>query len=375
MIKKKIKKDQSRSNGITFLQPTLPPYRVDFFDRLADFYGDDFIVYYSVTNKGIDHNPNANFSWARPIGPIKAIMSALSWQRGALSIPLKRGDVLVLNGDPRYISSLLLMVKACFLNVKTVWWGQYRGSKSKDIRIFIRLLIMRFADAVVFYTDQEISDYRLRLKLKDNRVIAALNNSINADDIEPFRKAYNPSKRGRNILFIGRISEKAQLPLLLKALALTALDDISLNIIGTGKLENHLKALTRSLNISERVTWHGEIRSEESISEIANECSIFVYPGEVGLSLIHGMAYGLPCVVHSSRQMHMPEIAAFSADKSGLDFKMGEVDSLAEAVFLALSDHQRLSRWSDYNVRLIESSYNTREMVKRITDLLAVMRS
>ena len=36
---------------------------------------------------------------------------------------------------------------------------------------------------------------------------------------------------------------------------------------------------------------------------------IFVYPGEVGLSLIHAMAYGLPCLVHSDRLKHMPEIS------------------------------------------------------------------
>ena len=37
--------------------------------------------------------------------------------------------------------------------------------------------------------------------------------------------------------------------------------------------------------------------------------SYICLPGAVGLSLIHAMAYGLPCLVHSNRLQHMPEIA------------------------------------------------------------------
>ena len=68
---------------------------------------------------------------------------------------------------------------------------------------------------------------------------------------------------------------------------------------------------------------------EPDIAQIANRCRLFVYPGGVGLSLIHAMAYGLPSIIHDDRWRHMPEIAAFQDGRTGRTFEREDPGSLA----------------------------------------------
>ena len=96
-------------------------------------------------------------------------------------------------------------------------------------------------------------------------------------------------------------------------------NNIILNVIGN---DDHYSMTTNKITFANgsKINWYGKLIDEKDISNIANRCRIFVYPGAVGLSLIHAMAYGLPCLIHSDRCNHMPEIAAFSHGKTGLTF-------------------------------------------------------
>ena len=63
-----------------------------------------------------------------------------------------------------------------------------------------------------------------------------------------------------------------------------------------------------------------ELSNEEEISKLYNFCRCFVYPGEVGLSIIHAMSYGLPAIIHNNINHHNPEHAAFTNEVNGLVF-------------------------------------------------------
>src|SRR5690606_35591262 len=116
----------------------------------------------------------------------------------------------------------------------------------------------------------------------------ALNNGVDVEPIQALRKPYS-AERGREILFIGRLTAKAELPLLLEALALDRLRGAHLHVIGDGAMRGSLEEHARRLGIDERISWHGGTTDEKAIADIANRCRIFVYPGDVGLSLLHAM--------------------------------------------------------------------------------------
>jgi glycosyltransferase involved in cell wall biosynthesis len=358
---------------VVIFQPALPSYRLDFFERVSQRLGDGFAVCYSPTDMGALSVRSAEPSWARRLGPMRHLVPGLDWQPGVLSTPFGRGDVIVVSGAPRNVSNMLMLAWARLKGARTVWWGHYWSSTSRTHRFLFRLLLMRMADAVLFYTDGEVEEYRAGHGKRDRRVVTALNNGINVEPIAALREPYDAAARGKTILFIGRLTEKAELALLLKALADPRLQDVRLHVIGDGPETGPLEKLAKGLCLDERVVWHGGTSDEQTIARVANKCRLFVYPGPVGLSLLHAMAYGLPAVVHDDRFRQGPEITAFQPFEAGLSFKKGDVESLAGKIAQSIDSRETLNLWSARNIRQIDDVYNTKSMVGRFLELVARM--
>ena len=231
--------------------------------------------------------------------------------------------------------------------------------------------MMRIADAIMFYTDQEVEEYKSNSGKHDRRPITALNNGI---DLEPVRLTrrlpYIASDRPRDLLFIGRITPKSELGLAIEALAHPECDTLTLDIIGDGPQTKSQQQYARHLGVDDRIAWHGASIDPEFIGEIANKCKAFVYPGAVGLSLIHGLAYGLPAIIHNARWRHMPEIAAHLPGTNGVNFEYRNVKALAEVIENLLNSPAELESMSRACVETVENSFNTRDMARRFVSFV-----
>ena len=160
-----------------------------------------------------------------------------------------------------------------------------------------------------------------------------------------YLEKYNANHRKFEILFLGRTSEKSSFNILLESLNYLNLNNITLNVIGNDDYYFLIRKKITFANGS-KINWYGKLIDEKDISKIANRCRIFVYPGAVGLSLIHAMAYGLPCLIHSNRLKHMPEIAAFSKGNTGLTFCPGDSKHLAKILSSMISNTTLLNTMS-----------------------------
>jgi len=355
--------------NVIVLQYALPSYRIDFFERLYRKLGSRFKVYYSPTDMGALTQEKTRPEWAKCIGQLRAPISGVEWQEGALSIPIRRGDVVILMGA-RSLTNLLTALRARLVGAQTIWWGHYWSSTSKNHRFVVRMLLMKLGNALLFYTDQEIEEYRRGYGARDRRPIGALNNGINVVPIQALRKEYRAADRAKAIVFIGRFTEKSGLKELLEALADSDLHDVVLEVLGDGPEAPSYRAFAHSLGISDRIIWHGGTVDEEKIAPVMNRCRLFVYPGGVGLSLIHAMAYGLPAIVHSNRWQHMPEIAAFSDGETGICFQQHHVESLVMAIRRAINSENSLDKWSMKCIERADSVYNTEFMSRRFVEFI-----
>ena len=357
-----------------FLQPALPSYRIPFFRQLNQRADARVVVHYAVSDRGVLTKDSVSDPWASPTGPVHALPFGLLWQSGALSLPLVRGDVVVLWGNARVLSTILLAVRARMRGAKVIWWGHYWSSTSRDWRLALRMMLTRVAHAMLYYTDREVTEYKSGLGALDKRPIAALNNGLDTSAVQLLRAPYLAQERGRDLLFIGRLSEKTRFGLLLAAMADPRLADARLNVIGAGGLEESWRQEAERLVLGERVIWHGATTDEAVIAGIANSCRLFVYPGEVGLSLIHGMAYGLPCVVHDDRWKHMPEIAAFQKGVTGRVFARECPEDLARVIASMIEDAVTLEKMSEQCLEVTNKSFNTDDMVVRFLRLLKLLQ-
>lgn len=362
---------------IICLQPALPVYRIDFFDRCFRLLDGRLIVYYSSADlHGLETGCDAKPRWATMLGPLRNILPGVYWQDGALAVPIRRGDVVVVAGAPRCLSNLAVLILARLKGARTIWWGHYWSSTSKPWRHVLRLALMRLSHSVVFYTDREVEECRRRMGHFAPVRLHGLNNGINADPVVNFRCTYDATLRGRRLLFVGRMTKKSQTEYLLEALADDRLADVRLEIVGGGPEEAALRERAQNLGVGDRVVWHGSVTDEAAIANVANRCALFVYPGSVGLSLIHGMTYGLPAVVHGNRWHHMPEIDALTPNETGFTFEEGNAASLTETIADALSDPTRLNKMSQRSLETVKDSFNTKNMSQRffaaIKDLIDV---
>ena len=132
----------------------------------------------------------------------------------------------------------------------------------------------------------------------------------------------------RSILFLGRYTEKSKLALLLEAAV--EVKGIEVHIIGVQS--DDLPAHFRKNNFY----FHGKTDDLVGIQDLAASCTYFVYPGDVGLSIVHAVKLGLIPVVHADLDAHMPECRAVAKEFPVVYFQKDDRESLSNILTLLL---------------------------------------
>ena len=351
---------------ILFVQASIPLYRLSFFKSLASEFGKFFMVIYSEGELG-KLTPSLKYPWCVCIGKVIKIGLGFMWQKNLINFTVKRDHIIVVSGNPRYLSTILFILKAKLFGAKILWWGHYRSSTSKNWRIKLRLGLMKLANGIIFYTEDEVKKYLTSKRRKESRPIIGLNNGIDVLPVKRLRKKYVSNSRSYEILFLGRVTEKASFYILLSALQHLKIKDITLNVIGNNSFDPYLKLDKYNFNNGVKINYYGSLTVEKQISNIANRCRVFVYPGSIGLSLIHAMAYGLPCLVHSDPLGHMPEIAAFKEGVTGLTFNRNNPEDLAMKLCSMILNTSQLDFMSKECLNIVENDFNTKKMTEKFS--------
>lgn len=354
---------------VLIVQPALPGYRIGLFNNLQRLLPNSVvhILASSIdTNDVVSVRPtDTTFSYH--ISGQSVRFWGACWQPGVLLqvLRLKRSETLVLVGNPRYIVNLIAGLAAKLKGVDVIWWGQLWSvaTSKRSLRIKVWLMSM-VATKFLLYTKREAKTLS---HLLPGKKIFFLNNGIDKAPIKGLRTPYKAERRSRRILFLGRLTPKAEIQLLLQAMA--KVNDLTLDIVG-GRSSPDLQQLIASLQLQDRVIFHGEISDESQIAVIANDSLFFVYPGSVGLSLIHAFNYGLPALLHNERRKHMPEIAAFKAGVHGETFSRRDHQSLAESITRMAKNREQLNIYSANALQVSEEDYNTDVMARRFADAI-----
>jgi glycosyltransferase involved in cell wall biosynthesis len=298
----------------------------------------------------------------------------LFWQYGmSLDPDMGHGDVLIVNGNLRILSNFSLMIHARRKRIGIVWWGHGSSKHPKRLMEALRWQIMRWVDAILLYTNAEVHNYIERGFPRHK--LFATNNTI---DLQPIDEAisYWTSKRLADfrsvhllnkpfVVYCGRLKPDSRVDLALRAI--TKLwqqgKGCEMAIIGDGAIRNDLESLAATLGISNKLRWLGAIYDQRELAPWFLCADAFVYPGPIGLSLIHSMAYGLPVITHGNRQNHGPEIAALRDGENGLLFREGDVDSLAVALNSLLDRPAHRERLGAAAYRTARAEYSMDAMV------------
>ncbi len=348
----------TRPLRVAILQNSVLHYRLPFYDAIAGKPEIDLRVYGGYL-KGRKDMP----AWFREMSETLSLVPGIDWQPCAPTLNLEDLDLLVLGASIRTLSNFVLVAHARAMGVPVLWWGQYHSAGSTARAKYLRRAMYRLGSAVLFYTDAEVEAYAA-----DGGTLpaAALNNGIDTREIVTLRADTVPADRPRRALFLGRLTGKARFDVLLQALARPEAQGVELSVIGAA--DDAVRARAAALGVGDRVLWHGALFSEAEIAPIANATRIFVYPGAVGLSIIHAMAYGLPVLVHDDRDRHMPEISAFTEGETGTTFRYDDPADLARRLAAMIEDSDALARQAAAARSRVAKQFNTDAMAARFTD-------
>ncbi|EMX8645405.1 glycosyltransferase family 4 protein [Providencia stuartii] len=355
---------------VAIFQPIIPHYRTSFFLELLNDSDIDFHVYASekeLSGLSSDLSIFEKKQFNKLGSFIKLPKVNIYWQKGIKFSSIFKFDAIIISGNPRIINQMILFLLCKLFRVKIIWWGQgWTANKRGKLAKFRRKLMLR-SDGVILYTEKEAKE------IINKKFVIGLNNGIN---IAPINKAlsevnhdYEYSEDILRLVFIGRLTIKSEILKIFEALKHVK-RKIKFSIIGDGELRESLEKfyndnLKTNTNIC--VIFYGELYQSNKIADILIRNDAFIYPGSVGLSIIHAFAHGLPAIVHSNEEAHMPEFSAFKHNYNGLEMP---TDTHALANFIEQISTEKL-----YSMRLnarktVANDYNTQTMAIKFRSLI-----
>ena len=337
---------------ICFIQPEIPHYREAFFEKLSR--DCNLTVYHS--------GPQEFGTTTRNYKNIKvkqlSIREKFLFQKLPITDILNH-DIVIINGNIRYLSNITLLVLCASLRVKTIWWGHLKSANGSYFWMKLRLFVSRLATNILFYTEREA----LIAKAKYNHPTFKthyMSNGLDLENIRRFRKDYTPEQRSIDVLFCGRFTKKSNIGGLIAAInSITT----PLRVVLIGKSHNDQTAYTAHFKHHHNIEILDTKTDEEELSVYFNSAKLFVYPGSAGLSVIHAASYGVPVLIHDQWDKHMPEASIVRDYGSGQTYSLAEQDSLATMINTVLNDNEGLIRNSINGIQATEQLFNINSMV------------
>ena len=262
------------------------------------------------------------------------------WQCGVIKLALMDYDIYIILGGPMVISTWIGTIIARIRNKKVYYWTHGWYGKESFSQRLIKKLFFRLANGLFLY-----GNYAKKLMLKEGfkeSSITVIHNSLFYDMQLKIRGSLHKSdffkKHFGNsnpvIIFVGRLTAVKKLDLLLYAQAKNINNGFYFNVvfIGTGSEQCKLEKISYELGLSHEVWFYGPSYDEKELSQMLYDADLCVAPGNIGLTAMHALTYGCPCISHNNFKWQMPEFEAIHPGFTGDFFEIDNVESLAAVI-------------------------------------------
>lgn len=349
------------------VQTCVPHYRVPLFDLIADRVGDGLRVvagdrYFDATVKTASQGK----PWYLACRNHFLAGAKLLWQQG---LPRLKGvEHLVVEGNPRALSSWLYLLRARRFGIKTAVWSHAFGRGQTRLGLQ-RKLLYALADGIVCYSSDGAQ--KLASEFPGKEILVAGNSNLLVRDC---RSIEGRAEERNCVLFLGRLVAEKRVDLLLDALRILQSRGhrIGARFIGDGPEKAAAEEFVDRHQL-EDVKFLGYIKSPDEIREAASCCFGSVCPGTAGLALTHAQSIGLP-FIFCSEEDNGPETEIAELGFNCLSFDLGSAESLAKAVCEMFSERDRwLSRSGVYS-RGVATEYTIEAMVDTFADFFQQSR-
>ncbi len=269
--------------------------------------------------------------------------------KGLLPLLKKDFDIYFVLGATGNITLFLFcLLKRLFFPKKRIyfWTHGFYGKESKLELLLWKRPLFKLPDGIFPY-----SEYSKNIMVKDGfnpNKLYPIHNSLAYDEQLALRKTLVSSdiyKKhfGNNyptLIMIGRLNIRKHLDMLLYAVSMLKKNKENYNVvlIGDGEDKQKLETITHQEGISNQVWFYGACYDEKINAELLYNADMCIVPGDIGLTAIHSLMFGVPAVTHNCFKYQGPEFEAIKPGITGDFYEYGSVENLAEKINNWFSD-------------------------------------
>lgn len=252
----------------------------------------------------------------------------------------KNYDIIIDDLGAFCLSSWILHFIKFFRGQKVYCWDHGWYGKESFVRKWMKRLYFGLADGTFVY-----GNYARNLMVKngfDGGKLHVIHNSLDYDHQLNIRNQIKHTGVFENhfgnkhpvLCFIGRLTPVKKLDQIIDALFLLKKTGKKCNvvIIGEGPEQEHLLNKVEILDLNNCVWFYGACYDEMINAELIYNADLCVAPGNIGLTAMHAMMFGCPCISHNDFSWQMPEFEAIVPNETGNFFEKDNVNSLASVI-------------------------------------------
>lgn len=305
--KERLRPCESMPESIVSVHSALPAYRRQFLAAVEDRFGKRIRFLAGAEQFGIGVVTDESLTESLSIVRNRYLFGRrFLWQSGVIRLA-NSADVVVLEFNPRILSSLVTLIYRRARRRPTLLWGHVWSRAGIDSRSNrLRLAVLRLGGRVIAYTDEQ----RDQLVIAEpNLIVSVAHNAIyRASVMAPILEHHER----RSVMCSGRLVSAKKLTLALEAFSELSAElrhAMSLIVVGEGPERPLVAHMADVLGISDRVEFVGEEFDVLRLRELYSRCFASLSPGYVGLSIIQSHAFGVP-MIYAKNEPHAPEIEA-----------------------------------------------------------------
>lgn len=279
----------------------------------------------------------------------------------------RKNKTFIITNSWYALNQWLFLIVCKLLGKKVyVWTHGMRSSvpsgNGSPFTLFLASLYKRFVAGYFLYGDRARAN--MEVMGYDSAKLHVIYNSLDYEKALKLRMTVpdNPwptvfGNCAPVLVFIGRLTPVKHLEMLLEASSLLSARGIQANVafIGDGPEAERLKM---KANGRSDVAFLGAMYDEEQIYSHLYHSALCVSPGNVGLTAIHCLSYGLPVVTHSDFDSQVPECEAIIPGYTGELFRKGDVEDLAAKIASLLTGVQDREKQRANCHKIVDERYN-----------------
>ena len=353
-------------------------YRTNIFmlmDRELDidfYFGDHYLnvkkMDYSLLKHQVKEVKNMKF------GP-------LVWQTNTVKLAWANYDTYIMLGEPMCISSWLVLIFSRILGKRFYFWTHGWYGREGWLKRIIKKAYFGLANGTMLY-----GEYARNIMLSQGfsaKRLAVIHNSLAYDTQIALRDELKESFIYRdhfgnnypNIVFVGRLTEVKKLDQILLSQSICKSDGCVFNVtfIGEGEMGPRLQHLAKILNLEKFIWFYGSTYDEKELSQLLYNADLCVAPGNIGLTAMHAMTFGCPCISHNDFRWQMPEFEAIQEGVTGAFFERDNTEDLARVIKEWLYKHKGdRERIRDACFKEIDEKWNPHRQIEVIKEMVGL---